>query len=226
MGYLEWHAYILYRPIWSNECEEIGELRYAQSKITFGAHSPLVRKVCAVLSDDWEARPVADIKPCCAHNCVYLALDAILANDSVLGDLVYCREVDVHVWFLDGGHIRISGRNSSTANTPLGRKSVEESLVFYEFSHASFHHLLAYGLCLGVFVEHSPEAVDLVLDALGVLDELCRIFVKCRPLFIRVLVVRSVVIGNLYKPYWSPNEHIKMLGVRLHVWYGLNRRCS
>ena len=220
------HAYVLDRPIGSDECDEVGEFRNSQPKVALGADLPLVCEICAVLSYDREARSIADVEPSGAYNGVYLAFDAVFTYNAVLGDFVDGREMDVHVWLLDCRHVRVTRRDSPAANAPRGRKAVEETLILDELSHPSFHRLLANGLCLGVLVEGAPEAVDLIFDALGMLDQLGGVLVKGRFLLVRVLVVGAVVVGYLHKPHSSSNEYVEMLGVRLHVRDCLNRRSS
>ena len=137
------HAYILDRPIGSDECDEIREFGNSQPEVALRADLPLVRKICAVLSNDREARSIADVEASGAYNGVDLAFDAVLAHNAVLGDFVDRREMDVHVGLLDCRHVGVTGRDSPATNAPCWRKTVEETLVLDELGHPGFQHLLA-----------------------------------------------------------------------------------
>lgn len=219
-------AHVLDRPVWADKSNKIGKFWDRETQVALWADFPLVREICTILSDDREARSVADVEPSGAYNGIHLALDSVFAYDAVLRDLIDGREVDVYIRFLDGEHIRITWCDSSTTDTPRRSEAIQETLVLDKLSHPSFQKLLAFRLRCRVLVERSPEAIDLVLDALGVLDEFCGVFVEDCFLLFGVLVVRPVVVGNFHEPYWGPDEYVEMFGMRLHRRHSLNGRCS
>lgn len=84
----------------------------------------------------------------------------------------------------------------------FGRKlTFQQPLVLDKFSHPRPEHLLPLLLSLAAFEKHPPQPIDLIFDALRMLDQLMFIFAKCVLLFLRVFLVLAKVVGDLNEPY-------------------------
>jgi hypothetical protein len=174
---------------------------------------------------------------------------AVAADHAGGVDFVDGGEVDVDVGFLYGSagkeevesvvleqgkgmgwedgyvlHVWIARRDTSAANTPAGGEALEEAFVFDEFGHTGLQRNLALRLGFGALEKATPEAVDLVLDALGVLNDLVRVAVA-RLLLVRIGVVGAEVVGDLNEPYGCADEDVHVPYVWLHCWNGLDRGC-
>lgn len=118
-------------------------------------------------------------------------------------------------------HVGITGRDAAAANAPAGREALEQALVLDELGHAGLERGLALRLGFGALEEAAPEAVDLVLDALGVLDDLVGVAVAGL-LLVGVGVVGAEVVGDLHEPHGCADEDVHVRYVGLHGWDGLD----
>jgi hypothetical protein len=107
---------ILKRPGWPAVENKVGHVDLSDAKVSGGLLYPFILKVCSILTDDRESRPVGGVKSCRTDNGVDLPKHAICSYNAGRDNFLYRREMYVYVILLNGANIWNSWRDPATSN--------------------------------------------------------------------------------------------------------------
>lgn len=121
---------------------------------------------------------------------------------------------------------RKGAKQRLTADRKLRRKALQQLLILDELPHALSKHLLRRLLRLATRIEHTPQAIHLVLNVLGMRNQFFRVAPERVALLLVVLLVLPEVVGDLDEPDARADEDVHVLDVRLHGRHGLDGGCA